>query len=239
MHVTTKAIVLSKLKYKDYDLIVKCYTEAFGIQSYLLRNIFKSKKGKLKPAYFQLFSLLELEADHKPNRSLQYIKEVKRYEVTTTIDTDIIKTTIVLFLSEILTSVITEEEPHSELYQYLETSIKWFDVHETYSNFHLIFLIELTKYLGFYPEITDTNTTYFDLEQGKFLNESSSIYTIQGENLTLFKQLLGIKFDGTKRIIATSQQKRELLNMILLYFKLHLTAFKEPKSLTVLNQVFN
>ena len=174
MHVTTKAIVLSKLKYKDYDLIVKCYTEAFGIQSYLLRNIFKTKKGKLKPAYFQLFSLLELEADHKPNRSLQYIKEVKRYEVTTTIDTDIIKTTIVLFLSEILTSVITEEEPHSELYQYLETSIKWFDVHETYSNFHLIFLIELTKYLGFYPEITDTNTTYFDLEQGKFLQSFST-----------------------------------------------------------------
>ena len=68
MLVSTKAIVLSKLKYKDHDLIVKCYTEKFGVKSYLLRNILKSKKGKFKPAYFQLLTLLEIQADHKNNR---------------------------------------------------------------------------------------------------------------------------------------------------------------------------
>lgn len=239
MYVSTKAIVISKLKYKDSDLIVKCYTKDFGIKSYLIKNVFRSKKGKIRPAHFQLFSLLEIEADHKPNRSLQYIKDLKRYDNTNTLDTDIIKTTIVLFLSEVLSSIFKEEESNLGLYSFLEASIKWFDTQESYANFHLVFLIELTKYLGFYPDTTDIETTSFDLEQGRFLNNTISPYSIDGENLTVFKQLLGIKFDDTKKLKVTSNQKRELLSMILLYFKLHLTAFKQPKSLTILNQVFD
>ena len=64
---TTNAIVLSKIRYRDNDLIVKCYTEKFGIKSYLLKNALKSKKGKFKPAYFQLLTLLDIQADHKDN----------------------------------------------------------------------------------------------------------------------------------------------------------------------------
>ena len=91
MHVSTKAIVISKIKYKDYDLIVKCYTKKFGVKSYLIKNVFKSKKSKIRPAHFQLFSLLELEGDHKSSRSLQYIRDVKRYETTNTLDTNIVR----------------------------------------------------------------------------------------------------------------------------------------------------
>jgi len=239
MYVSTKAIVLSKIKYKDNDLIVKCYTQDFGLKSYLIKNVFRSKKGKIRPAHFQLFSLLEIEGDHKPNRSLQYIRDLKRYDNTNSLDTNIIKTTIVLFLSEVLSNILKEEESNLELFQFLETSIKWFDTQELYTNFHLIFLIELTKYLGFYPGISNLNAQYFDLEQGRFQDHIDTSYAISGENLTVLKQLLGIKFDDTKKIRVSSSQKRELLNMILLYFKLHLTAFKQPKSLAILNQVFD
>ena len=48
MVIATKAIVLSSLKFGDSDLIVKCFTASSGLKSYLLRNILKSKKGKLK-----------------------------------------------------------------------------------------------------------------------------------------------------------------------------------------------
>ena len=70
MLVSTKAIVLSKLKFKDNDVIVKCYTKEFGVKSYLLRNILKSKKGKLKIAYFQELTILDLETDQRDGRSL-------------------------------------------------------------------------------------------------------------------------------------------------------------------------
>lgn len=238
MQVSTKAIVLSKIRYQDHDLIVKCYTRDFGIKSYLLKNILKSKKGKLKPAYFQLFSMLEIDADHRENRALQFIRDVKIDYKTDSLHTNIVKSSIVIFLAEITSNILKEEEQNLELFDYISTSIQWFEEHETNSNFHFLFLVELTKYLGFYPEM-NINAPYFNLLEGKFQNHDTGIYCVSGENLVALKTVLGIKFDGNKKLSLTSTQKRNFLDMILMYFKLHLDGFKEPKSLAVLNQVFN
>ena len=239
MNITTKAIVISKIRYKDADLIVKCYTKKFGIVSYLIRNVLKSKKGKIKASYFQALSLLELEAEHKNNRSLKYIKEAKVSYPLNSIQSNVIKSTISIFLSEVLSNILREEESNKNLYQFIETSIIWFEENEVYPNFHFIFLLELSKYLGFYPELTAKHFDYFDLSEGKFTQSPLSNYCISGENLILFKELLGIKFDVNKTIRMNSVQKQELLNMILLYFELHLDGFKKPKSLEVLSQVFH
>ena len=239
MLVSTKAIVLSKIRYKDYDLIIKCYTESFGVVSYLVKNALKTKKGKFKPAYFLPLTLLEIEADHKENRSLQYFKDIKLHFNYSTLHTNIIKSTMVMFLSEITSNILKEEEQNLALYNFLETTLIWFDESETNTNFHLMFLVELTKYLGFYPESPTSVSSCFNLEEGKFQSSSSNIYCISGEHFIVLKQLLGIKFDATKSLDINSKQKREFLNMILLYFKLHLDGFKQPKSVTILNQVFN
>jgi len=239
MLISTKAIVLSKLRYKDSDLIIKCYTEKFGPISYLVRNALKSKKGKFKPAYFQPLSLLEIDADHKDNRSLQYFKDIKLYCNYKSLHTNVIKGAMVMFLSEVLSTVLIEEEQNQPLYHFLETSLVWFDEGETNANFHLVFLIELTKYLGFYPELPKSDSKYFNLEDGRFQKLDTSIYCISGDNFSILKQLLGIKFDVSKSLEINSNQKREFLSMILLYFKLHLDGFKQPKSVTILNQVFN
>lgn len=238
MLVSTKAIVLAKLKYNDNDLIIKCYTEDFGVKSYLLKNALKSKKSKLKPAYFQLLSIIDIEADHNEKRSLQYLKEVKLHTPLNSIHTDIVKSTIVIFLSEVISNILKEEEKNNELYNFLETSIIWFDSHDRYVNFHYVFLMELTKYLGFYPSLVNFNSAYFNLSEGKFSNSEIGNYCISNENLITFKALLGIKFDVDKKLQLNGVEKRELLNLIILYFQLHLDGFKKPKSLAVLNEVF-
>lgn len=238
MLVSTKAIVLSKLKYNDHDLIVKCYTEKFGVKTYLLKRILKTKKGKFKPAYFQLLTLLELQAEHKDKRSLQYLKDINLHYNYKTLHTNIVKSAIAMFLSEVLTNILKEEEENKALYNFIETSLIWFDQNETNTIFHLIFLIKLTKYLGFYPDTTIKEADFFNLEGGIFQHNKTNLYCVSGNNLGFLKQLLGIKFD-VYNLDINSNQKRELLDMILLYFKLHLDGFKRPKSLTVLNQVFN
>ena len=93
MVTSSKAIVISKIKYNDNDLIVKCYTAALGVKSYLIKNALKSKKGKLKPAYFQLLTLIEIEAEHKDNRSLHFFKEVRLYKPYETLHTNVYKST--------------------------------------------------------------------------------------------------------------------------------------------------
>ena len=239
MNVTTSAIVLSKLRYRDNDLIVKCYTEHFGLLSFLLRGVLKSKKGLTKTAYFQLLSQLHLEIIFKPNRSLQTIREAKMNHVYSSLHSNVGKSAIVMFLSEVLASVLKEEEENETLFSYIETTLLWLDTHSEYSNFHLLFLLQLTKYLGFYPETIHMDYPYFNLQDGKFEKSQLGDYAILGENLVLLKQLLGTKFDALNEVKLNAKQRQSFLNLILLYYKLHLGGFKEPKSLQILNQVFN
>ena len=238
MQVSTKAIVLSKIRYKENDLIVKCYTENFGLKSYLVRNAFSIRKGKLKAAYFQLFTVLNIEADHKVNRSLNFFKEVHVYKPFETLHTHILKSTVVLFLAEVLGVVLKEEEENTALFNFFLNALYWFDSNEKSGYFHLIFLAKITKYLGFYPDETNHTFPYFNLEEGRFETTKNGPYSIGGATLNNFKIILGIKFDSVERIVLNANEKEAVLNMILVYFKLHLHGFKQPKSLPILNQVF-
>jgi DNA repair protein RecO (recombination protein O) len=233
------SIVLSKLKYKDYDLIVKCYTQERGVVSYILRGILKSKKSQTKTVYFQALSQLQIEEVFKPNQSLHSIKEVKLNYIYKTLHTNIYKSAVVLFLSEVLSGALKEEEKNEDLFDYLQISLQYLDNEDQFSNFHLLFLLKLTRYLGFQPENLKMEYPFFNLETGVFEAHNHGIYSVSGENLTLLKSLLGINFDALNTIKISAKQRREFLNMLLYYFELHLGGFKKPKSLKVLNDVFN
>ena len=239
MLVKTNAIVLSKLKYRDNDLIVKCYTKQRGVVSYLIRGAYKSSKGSSKSVYFQPLSILIIEENFKPNHSLQNIKEVKFDYLFKTLHTHILKSAIVMFLSEVLSSVLKEEEQNKPLYEYIEHTLQLLDQEIEFSNFHLLFLLNLTKYLGFYPDNENLDKAYFNLSNGLFESKKDEFYSISGENLSILKQLLGINFDVLNAIKLNSKQRQSFLNIVLLYFELHLGDFKKPKSLQIFNQVFN
>ncbi len=236
---SNKVIVLSSLKYKDNDLIVKCYTRNKGIVSYIIRGAFKSKRGRAKSIYFQPLSQLKIEEVIKPNRSLQSIKEVKFSYIYETLTTDVYKNAIAFFIADILSIVLKEEETNNELFEFLELSFQYIDKEDQFANFHLLFLLKLSKYLGFYPDVSNIELTYFNLEKGVFQSTQSSIYSISGNVLTLLKQLLGINFDTLNTIKINAKQRQEFLSMLLYYFELHLGDFKKPKSLQVLNDVFH
>ena len=238
MQLTTKAIVFSSLKYGDTSLIVKAYTESDGLKSYLLKGVLASKKGKLKAAYFLPLMQLEIVASHKNKGTLENIREAKVTTPYSSLHTDIVKNSFVLFLAEMLGNSIQEHEQDLALYNYLEYSLLWLDEHPMNPNFHLLFLLNLTKYLGFYPDTTFSHSPYFDLQEGSFISTPSLNPIIQGENLTAFKTLLGINFDALPTIKMIKSQRRELLKTVILYFQLHLHGFRKPKSLEVLNAVF-
>ena len=238
MQVTTKAIVFSALKYGDTSLIVKAYTESDGLKSYLLKGVLASKRGKLKTAYFLPLMQLEIVANHKNKETLESIREAKVTNPYVSLHTDIIKNSLVLFLAEMLGNSIQEHEQDLALYNYLEYSLLWMDEHPVNPNFHLLFLLNLTKYLGFYPDTEFSHSPYFDLQEGSFCTSPSLNPMIQGENLTEFNKLLGINFDALPTIKIGKPQRRELIKIVILYFQLHLHGFRKPKSLEVLNAVF-
>lgn len=239
MQITTKAIVLSALKYGDTSLIVKAFTFSDGIKSYLLKGVLASRKGKLKVAYFQPLTQLELVANHKNKGSLESIREVRVSYPYQTLHSDISKNAITLFLAEMLANSIQEEERNEGLFYYLESALQWLDTNKEINNYHIHFLMNLTKYLGFYPDATDMSGTYFDLLDGEFTDVITLNPNISGENLIFFKRFLGINFDTLHTVKMKKTSRQQLLQTIVLYFELHLQGFRKPKSLAILNEVFS
>ena len=235
---TTQAIVISTIKYGDTSLIATCYTKNCGIKTYMLKGVLKSRKSKIKPAYFQPLMQLNLIANHNNKGNLNSIRDIEVLHFYNSIYTDIKKQTIALFLSEVLHYSIREEEHNKPLYQYLETSFLWLDTHDDISNFHLLFLLNLTKFLGFYPEVNSRDNAYFDLLEGCFINQNK-LNTVSGDHLFQFKKLLGINFDLLHTINFNASNRQAILSILIQYFELHLGGFKKPKSLDVLKSVFS
>ncbi|MEM7486582.1 MAG: DNA repair protein RecO [Bacteroidota bacterium] len=238
MQVTTKAIVLSSLKYGDTSLIVKAFTASDGLKSYLLKGVLNSKRGKVKAAYFLPLMQLEIVASHKNKGTLESIREVRVNQPYKTLHTDIVKNSMVLFLAEMLGNSIQEQEEDKALFHYLEYALFWLDEHPSNSNFHILFLLNITKYLGFYPDTSFQDGPFFDLMEGSFSKTPTLNPLIQDENLIHFKKFLGINFDTLDTIRMGKSQRQELLKKVILYFELHLHGFRKPKSLAVLNAVF-
>ena len=239
MQVTTKAIVFSAIKYGDTSLIVKAFTASDGIKSYLLRGVLTSKKGKLKTAYFQPLTQLEIVAIHRNKGTLETLREAKVYYHYQSLYSDMAKNAMTLFLAELLVNSIREEEQNEELFEFLEASFQWLDMHKDVANFHLFFMLSITKFLGFYPDVYQIDKPYFDLLEGEFVSVESLNPMLRGENIYYFKTFLGINFDTIHNVKMKKTNRQELLKSLILYFELHLQGFRKPKSLAVLNEVFN
>lgn len=237
--VSTKAIVLTAIKYGDTSLIVKCFTEEEGLKTYMLKGVLKSKKGKIRPAYFQPLTQLQLTAKHSTKNTLHSVRDVQVINVYETIHLSVIKQSIIIFLSEVLSIVIKEEEQDTLLYNYIEIALVWLDTHGEVSNFHLLFLVNLSKYLGFYPDVSNQNKMAFNLMEGKFTDTIYEKLTITGNELYQFKKLLNISFEEVCKISLNKQERQIILRTILKYFELHLPTFKKPQSLDVLETIFN
>lgn len=239
MQVTTKAIVLTSLKYGDTSLIVKAFTVSDGLKSYLLKGVLTSKKGKLKTAYFQPLMQLEIVATHRNKGTLESIREAKVNYHYQSLHTQVTKNAVTLFLAEMLGNAIHEEEANTALYNYVETALQWLDINDEVANFHLYFLMALTKYLGFYPDTHNQEAPFFDLLEGEFILRPSLNPLISGNNLSFFNKILGTHFDALNTVKMRKIDRQELLKSIVLYYELHLQGFRKPKSLAILNEVFS
>ena len=154
----TKGIVLHTLKYNDTSIIVDMYTELSGRASFLV-TVPRSRKAAVKSVLFQPLSFIEFEADYRPNATLYRVKEAKSFYPFSSIPYDPYKSSMALFLSEFLYRAIREEAENRPLFAYLQHSIIWLDeCGDGFANFHLVFLMRLSRFLGLYPNLEDYHT---------------------------------------------------------------------------------
>lgn len=236
MLIKTKAIVISSVKYNDKSLIVKCLTREEGVQTYFIHNAFTGKNNKQKKVFFQPLNQIEIEANHNPKNNLNRIKEVKIHYPYHSIYLDITKSSIVLFLSEILHYTIKEHWKDEQLFDYIETALQWFDTHDEVYNFHLILLMQLTKFLGFYPQDNHVENKFFNVSEGVF-TQTPALHSLSEEESILLKKLLDLNIYATEKFFS-SNQRRILLKIIIDYYSFNIENSKKIKSIEVLTQIF-
>ena len=236
---TIYAVSLGIIKYGDTSLIANCYTLEFGLQSYMLKGILSRGKKKTHRSLFEPLTLLELVASQNNQNKIGYMDEAKLAYVFTSIPYNFSKKALVLFLAEIIHQVAREEKgPNKLLFDYIKKKLIWLDTNHSLSLFHLKIMLDITKYIGFYPNISNSNKPYFDLETGCFTSIKPGKNFIENPLKKYFIQLLGIDFDMIDKIKILKRDKFKLLNQVITYFELHLQQFKPPKSLEILNEIF-
>ena len=235
----SKAIVLHSIKYGETSLIVNCFLYDLGLKSFMIKGVLNSKNKKFSKSYFLPLSILCITYSIKTNKDLGYITEAKPAQIYTSLHIDLFKSSVVLFIGELLNSVLKESPgSNQKLFQYLEYSLTWFDRSNKVSNFHLKVLIDLTKFIGFYPNIKEESHAFFDLNSGTSLEVKPSKYYIQNLELKKFKELLGMTFEDLNTMKLNNVLKAKMLSIMIDYYSLHLQMFKSPKSIHVFNEVF-
>jgi DNA repair protein RecO (recombination protein O) len=240
MYFKTKAIVLNQIKYSDTSLIVALYTEAHGRQSFLIQGVYK-KKSKYPPVYFQPLTLLEIESAISPKRELQRIKDAYIIHPFHSIPFDPVKSSIALFISEILYKTLREEENNPVMFQYLENAIEFMDRMDAgIANYHIWFMLNLTRHLGFYPVCNYSAENYvFDLVNGRFYNPLlTNAAVIERELAKWINNFLTTSPEKLLELELNHQMRNQIISMLVEYYHIHMGHLGNIKSLAVLQGVF-
>jgi DNA repair protein RecO (recombination protein O) len=237
----SRAIVLKTIKYSETSLVVKAYTEQFGLKSFLVRSV-RKKHAKNSSNLFQPLNIIEFVFPEKHNTSLIIPKEIASGYSFRTIPFDLYKSSVILFMNELIYRSVHEEEANPELFMFLHDSIVCIDSNPNrISNSHLVFSFQLTKYLGFFPLGGFTpQKPYFLLREGVFSKYSpEDDFSLNQDESKLLDSLLNSDLEDCHLIEISGTARNRMLEIIILYYQLHLIGFGEIKSLDVLNQVFH
>lgn len=240
MQVKTSGIVLHSIKYSDSATIIAVYTRQFGRVSYMVHGTNK-KKSSCRAALLQPLSLVEMDVFHTPGKDIQRVKEMRMEYQFSSIPFDPVKNSLALFLSEILFKTLRQTEPDDNLFLFLENSIQQLDCCETgLPNLHLVFLMKLSRYLGFDPNREDGNVKYFDLMNGIFQNEKPlHVHFLLPDMAADFASILEADYSDMQKLVFSRERRANLLKSIVEYYQLHIVEFHSLHSLAILHSLFD
>ena len=240
MLVKTKAIVLHSFKYGESRMIVDMFTEEAGRLSFII-SIPKTSKGRIKKQYFQPMTLLEVECDVRQNVQLQKLKDAHLLTAYTSIPFSPEKLALSLFIAEFLYHALRSEQQDKLLFAYVCDSMQWLDTVEVgFANFHLTFLMRMSRFLGFYPNLDDyVDGCVFDLRTATFsLQVPTHRDFLDSHASQLIHTLMRMDFPTMHLFQLSHHDRNRITEVLLHYYRLHIPQFPELKSLGVLQELW-
>lgn len=234
----TRGIVLKVQDYAETSVIANIFTEKFGLQSYLINGV-KRPKAKIKMNALQALHLLEMVVYHKEHGNLQRIAEIKQSPFLQSIPYDILKSTVAFFLNEMIFKSVRHQSADASLFTFVYNGICWLDsVEQLPGNFHLFFLLQLTRYLGFYPAHPKGEFNYFDLKDGIYtLHNPGHTAILQAPHTHQWRSLQEATWDDIHQINIRGADRKFLLERVIDFYGYHIDYLGEIKSLSILEEV--
>lgn len=236
-----RAIVIRCIDYSETSVILKCFTDAYGVQSYLINGV-RKQKGNIRPSQLLPLTLLELEAYHQQNKNLQRIKELKCTPQLNQVHFNMVKSAIGMFISEVVYRSLKEENQADEaLFNYLFNTIQILDIEqERLANFPVYFLVQFSRFLGFYPRHDNERTGLvgFNFKDGEFEPyDDKNPFQLDLAGSDLLYQLLGCDYQAQKQLSAKGDERKQLLQGLIQYYNQHLSGFSNMRSHEILAEV--
>ncbi|TDG35390.1 DNA repair protein RecO [Pedobacter changchengzhani] len=236
-----RGIVLKTTNYSETSVVVQVFTDKFGMQSYLINGV-KKPRAKIKMNMLQSLHLLDMVVYHNVNANIQRVSEIRQTPVFKTIPYDIIKSSVTIFLNEVLYKSIRQQAADESLFDYIFNTIAWFDeTEQLHPNFHLSFLLKLTRFLGFYPnDKRRQDQNYFDLHEGEFVSRQPfHLNFLELDDALRFISLFNTPLEKIIEIKFSNEQRRFLLDKILVFYTLHTASFGEIQSHKILETLLS
>lgn len=234
----TRGIVLKNTNYSESSVVVQIFTEKFGLQSYMVNGA-RKPKAKIGTMLLQPLFLLDMVVYHTEKNTLQRIAEARQLPHFQTIPYDIHKSAVLLFLNEILCKSLRQQAADEPLFNYVFNAIAWLDSTEKMpANFHLYFLLKLSRFLGFNPAPPKPGHVFFDLKDGVFCQTlPPHPFTLQDPHAAYFAELLQCAFERLTTLRIPLADRRFLLHKIIDFYRLHIDNLGEIKSHAILEEV--
>src|SRR5690606_6552174 len=235
----TRGIVLRTINHRESSVICQVFTEKFGLQSYIINGV-KKNRAKIHINILQPLHLLDLVVYHKATSEIQRVAEARQLPLFQRIPYEDKKRSLAIFLTEVLQKCLKQQSADELLFEYIYYAVSWLDsTSETSPNFHLYFLLRLSKFLGFYPAPSRDKDQYFDLKDGVFCSHPPyhQLY-LENKATDQWRALLASSFNELTTLQISLPDRRILLNHILEYYTLHIDNFGNIKSHYILEEVF-
>lgn len=237
----TRGIVLKTTDYGESSVIVQVFTEKLGLQSYIINGV-KKPRAKISRNMLQPLHLLDMVVYHKAAGNVQRISELKTSPLLQSIPYDIIKSSMAMFLNEVLYKSIKQQTADEYMFDFVFSAIEWLDHQaEGLANFHLLFLIKLSRYLGFYPDSNQLkDADYFDLKDGVFKRyKPDGLLYLSPPHTQNFARLLQSNFEALPTLKLSNDERRYLIGKLLEYYALHIEGFGNIQSHEILEEVLS
>jgi DNA repair protein RecO (recombination protein O) len=239
----TQGLVLRTVKYGETSIIATVYTELFGLQAYMVKGVrTTSRKGHTKAGYFQPGALLQLVVYHNELKNLQFIKEVEWAHLYNDIFYDVVKHAIALFLVELLLHSLKEPESNPELYDFAATTLLFLDRTngQEMANLPIFIALQLAALLGFALQGNYSPAApVLDLSEGFFVATVPPHHACtEGEQAGLIHRMAQLSSPEELSTLSLNKSiRRQLLDLCILYFSLHIADFGELRSMRILKEV--